>query len=64
MKKYGLLFILLLSFSLEACKAGKKNCDCPSFPTKRPRRRSHNGQVVKPILFQEYPICGIVSHVA
>jgi hypothetical protein len=61
MKKYLPLFLFTFTLSLVACRASKKNCDCPSFPNKKPRRRSDNS--IKPAyhLYQEYPISGIAS---
>jgi hypothetical protein len=59
MRKYLPLFLFVFALSLVACRASKKNCDCPTFPTKKPRRRSDNG--IKSINHwnREYPVYGI-----
>jgi hypothetical protein len=60
--KKGFTFFLLISmiFSILGCKASKKNCDCPTFPTKRPRGRGEYKVPTNTKLLKEYLIYGIV----
>jgi hypothetical protein len=55
----SLLSCLLFVLVLGACKSSKKNCDCPSFPTKKPRRWSQNSLPSGKYVQKEYLIYGI-----
>jgi hypothetical protein len=62
--KYLPLFLIVYVLVFAACRAGKKNCDCPTFNTKKPRRRSENVLPPHSSISKEYLIYGIASRLS